>query len=144
MNLLHPFAVGGNMRLIAIIGAACIAAAIAPAHARPQASSADDAPQVVYRCEAGSQITYTNIPHPGCVVVFTYAKAAPPSADRTVPTIGRGFYTNHQGEAVLRPVRTSSGQAPPGASAQCRDGSYSFSAHHRGTCSHHGGVARWL
>jgi hypothetical protein len=30
------------------------------------------------------------------------------------------------------------------ASAQCRDGTYSFSAHRRGTCSHHGGVAAWL
>ena len=34
--------------------------------------------------------------------------------------------------------------APPGASAKCRDGSYSFSQHHSGTCSHHGGVAVWL
>src|SRR5438093_10753380 len=34
--------------------------------------------------------------------------------------------------------------APPGATAQCRDGTYSFSQHHSGTCSHHGGVARWL
>lgn len=31
-----------------------------------------------------------------------------------------------------------------GATAQCRDGSYSFSANRSGTCSHHGGVARWL
>jgi beta-lactam-binding protein with PASTA domain len=35
-------------------------------------------------------------------------------------------------------------QAPAGASAQCNDGSYSYSAHRRGTCSHHGGVAVWL
>jgi hypothetical protein len=34
--------------------------------------------------------------------------------------------------------------APPGATAQCRDGSYSYSQHHSGTCSHHGGVAQWL
>ena len=33
---------------------------------------------------------------------------------------------------------------PPGATAQCRDGTYSYSQHHSGTCSHHGGVARWL
>lgn len=26
----------------------------------------------------------------------------------------------------------------------CRDGTYSFSQHRAGTCSHHGGVARWL
>jgi hypothetical protein len=34
--------------------------------------------------------------------------------------------------------------APVGATALCRDGSYSFSQHHSGTCSYHGGVAQWL
>ncbi|MBO2462660.1 DUF3761 domain-containing protein [Actinomadura violacea] len=33
---------------------------------------------------------------------------------------------------------------PAGASAVCRDGTLSYSAHRRGTCSHHRGVARWL
>ena len=31
-----------------------------------------------------------------------------------------------------------------GASALCRDGTYSYSAHRRGTCSHHGGVETWF
>jgi hypothetical protein len=40
---------------------------------------------------------------------------------------------------------SSSGSgAPSGATAKCRDGSYSSSQHHSGTCSHHGGVATWL
>ena len=30
-----------------------------------------------------------------------------------------------------------------GATAQCSDGTYSYSQHHQGTCSHHGGVAVW-
>jgi hypothetical protein len=34
--------------------------------------------------------------------------------------------------------------APPGATARCRDGTYSYSQHRSGTCSHHGGVAAWL
>ncbi|WSY63845.1 DUF3761 domain-containing protein [Nocardia sp. NBC_00881] len=34
--------------------------------------------------------------------------------------------------------------APDGASAHCKDGTYSFSRHRAGTCSHHGGVACWL
>ena len=35
--------------------------------------------------------------------------------------------------------------APPrGATAQCRDGTYSYSQHHSGTCSYHGGVAVWV
>ncbi len=46
---------------------------------------------------------------------------------------------------VIAVPTTLVAQGPPaGATAQCRDGSYSFSASRRGTCSHHGGVARWL
>lgn len=30
-----------------------------------------------------------------------------------------------------------------GATAKCADGTLSYSAHRRGTCSHHGGVAVW-
>ena len=33
---------------------------------------------------------------------------------------------------------------PPGATALCKDGTYSYSATRSGTCSHHGGVAVWL
>ena len=40
-----------------------------------------------------------------------------------------------------RPVTPA---APLGATAICNDGSYSFSQHRSGTCSHHGGVAVWL
>jgi hypothetical protein len=53
-------------------------------------------------------------------------------------------YRNSDGTFVHSPAHTDTGTAPSGASAQCRDGSYSFSAHRRGTCSHHGGVGRWL
>ncbi len=52
-----------------------------------------------------------------------------------------GAYTNTAGNEVPSPY-----EAPPipaGASAQCRDGTYSFSQNRRGTCSHHGGVAEW-
>jgi hypothetical protein len=38
----------------------------------------------------------------------------------------------------------ASAASPPGATAVCNDGTYSFSQTHSGTCSHHGGVARWL
>jgi resuscitation-promoting factor RpfB len=53
-----------------------------------------------------------------------------------------GTYTNSKGETVKRPENCSA--TPQGATAQCRDGSYSFSQSRRGTCSHHGGVAKWL
>lgn len=56
---------------------------------------------------------------------------------------GRG-YRNAFGEWVRSPTRTADGVAPPGATAECSDGSFSFSNTRRGTCSSHGGVARWL
>ena len=55
-----------------------------------------------------------------------------------------GHYRNVDGAVLHSPAHTDTGAAPAGASARCRDGSFSFSAHRRGTCSHHGGVARWL
>jgi|SRR5882672_3186648 len=51
-------------------------------------------------------------------------------------------YTNSVGHRVQSP--TKSNTVPAGATAQCRDGSYSFSQTRRGTCSHHGGVSKWL
>lgn len=51
-------------------------------------------------------------------------------------------YTNSRGNRVQSPTRYES--APTGATALCRDGTYSFSQSRRGTCSHHGGVAKWL
>lgn len=47
------------------------------------------------------------------------------------------------GDSPSATTKINSG-APAGATALCRDGTYSFSAHRSGTCSHHGGVARWL
>jgi hypothetical protein len=38
----------------------------------------------------------------------------------------------------------STGGVPVGATARCRDGAYSFSEHHSGTCSNHHGVAEWI
>jgi len=66
------------------------------------------------------------------------ASATPTPAQTTPPS----FYTNKDGQRVQSP--TYSETVPPGATAQCRDGTYSFSQNHRGTCSHHGGVAKWL
>lgn len=51
------------------------------------------------------------------------------------------YYTNLRGHRVQSPTRYSS--RPAGATALCRDGTYSFSQSRRGTCSHHGGVAVW-
>ena len=52
------------------------------------------------------------------------------------------YYYNSKGEKVQSPTYYKS--PPSGATAECRDGTYSFSRSRRGTCSHHGGVKRWL
>jgi len=49
---------------------------------------------------------------------------------------------NVSGNCVLRPVVAA--VAPAGASARCKDGTYSSSQHRSGTCSKHGGVQDWL
>lgn len=54
------------------------------------------------------------------------------------------YYTNVDGNQVHSPAYTEDNSVPAGASARCRDGTYSFSQNRRGTCSHHGGVATWL
>jgi hypothetical protein len=84
----------------------------------------------------------------------TYADAKeappPPNAKVTEPKAKQpneadlkehGHYVNKDGITVHSPAHSKSGAAPNGASAQCRDGTYSFSQHRSGTCSHHGGVA---
>jgi|ERR1017187_4601308 hypothetical protein len=66
------------------------------------------------------------------------AQSAPPpqlSNDR--------HYTNSDGQQVHSPAYSPDG-VRAGATAVCRDGTYSFSQHRSGTCSHHGGVAKWL
>jgi Protein of unknown function (DUF3761) len=86
-------------------------------------------------------------------ILFTSLVAQTPQPSPTQPTphqqqksqpkcTDKGTYLNSKGETVKRPENCSA--APQGATAQCRDGSYSFSQSRRGTCSHHGGVAKWL
>lgn len=54
------------------------------------------------------------------------------------------YYTNVDGNQVHSPAYADTSCEAAGASAECRDGTCSFSQNRRGTCSHHGGVARWL
>lgn len=52
------------------------------------------------------------------------------------------YHVNAQGEVVQSPVFSLS--VPDNATAQCRDGRYSFSNAYSGHCTGHGGVAKWL
>jgi hypothetical protein len=65
-----------------------------------------------------------------------------PAEARAPATCGADSYVISRGHCVHRPMKAS--KAPPGATARCRDGTYSFSESRRGTCSWHGGVAEWL
>ncbi|WP_214503904.1 DUF3761 domain-containing protein [Rhodococcoides kroppenstedtii] len=85
---------------------------------------------------------YTPAPAP----VYTPAPE-PPSSSSSGGGYGGGScggdsYINSAGNCVQSPMSAPS--APAGASAQCNDGTYSFSQSRRGTCSGHGGVATWL
>ncbi len=63
-------------------------------------------------------------------------------SDGSGSSCGSDSYVNSDGQCVHDPVQAPS--APSGATARCEDGTYSFSKHHSGTCSGHGGVAEWL
>jgi hypothetical protein len=72
---------------------------------------------------------------------------APKAAAKTTAThapaaCGGDYYVNSDGNCIHRPAQADS--APSGATAKCKDGTYSFSAHRSGTCSGHQGVAAWL
>lgn len=106
-------------------------------------------PAAVQETQAAVQIPDT---HPATVATPVTKPAAAQSA--TVPAVTNAsansqlsndnYYTNVDGNQVHSPAYAPSGCAAVGATAECRDGTCSFSQHHSGTCSHHGGVASWL
>ncbi|MGH3547722.1 MAG: DUF3761 domain-containing protein, partial [Pseudonocardiaceae bacterium] len=83
-------------------------------------------------------------PPPAQVPAPRIGAVVPPSAG-SVQESGScdgDYYRNSDGKCVHRPQAAAA--APAGATARCSDGQYSFSQHHKGTCSGHGGVAQWL
>jgi hypothetical protein len=94
----------------------------------PQVEAATTVQERVYTTPTATPIRITPTPK---VVIPTQ-----------VPLSNNNYYTNTAGNEVHSPVYADS--VPIGASAICRDGTYSFSQNRRGTCSHHGGVATWL
>ena len=79
------------------------------------------------------------------------AQSAPPRSARNAPVANPQDLPAQdipapQGRTVpmARSPRQSNAPATAAPMAKCRDGSVSYSAHHSGTCSGHGGVAQWL
>ena len=77
------------------------------------------------------------VPVSGLTIVPIYTQTS-----ANLPTI-RPLPTNTT-VYIPPPEQPTQSSRPAGATAICNDGTYSFSAHRRGTCSHHGGVAQWL
>jgi hypothetical protein len=79
----------------------------------------------------------------GGTVAAAPAQASVSAAvDAIAPSCARGEYLNSRGFCISGPVQSQ--RKPAGATAQCRDKTWSFSQSRRGTCSWHGGVLRWL
>ncbi len=72
----------------------------------------------------------------------SYAREPAPVNENQL--IEHRHYKNRGGVDVHSPAHSKDGMPPDGATAKCRDNTYSFSRSHRGTCSRHGGVMAWL
>ena len=74
--------------------------------------------------------------HGGVAEWLSTAKATKSKSSKTSKTEAKAAAT----ETAAAPA----GPAPAGATAACKDGSYSTSSSHRGACKGHGGVSDWL
>ncbi|HSW88828.1 MAG TPA: DUF3761 domain-containing protein [Candidatus Saccharimonadales bacterium] len=70
-------------------------------------------------------------------------QSSQPTATQDQGLSNNNYYTNSSGNTVHSPAYSNGGSVPAGATAQCKDGIYSFSQHRSGTCSGHGGVSQW-
>ena len=93
-------------------------------------------PRIGVLCVTGTITDYHGRPE---IVLHSRSDWSSPQAKLS----NDNHYTNVDGQSIHSPAY-SSGGIPAGATAQCADGTYSFSQHRQGTCSHHGGVGKWL
>ena len=146
------------------------AAAASPAAAAPAAAPASTAPAssgAPATCKDGTTTTATgrgacsghggvqkpskSKPAAGAAAPAVAASTAPaaasaaPAAAPAAPAAGTAMTAAKSSTASKSaPTATAGNTDPTGATAKCKDGTYSKSQHHSGTCSSHGGVAEWL
>ena len=118
------------------------ASSAAPATASAPAGGAAAA-NATFQCKDGTYSTAKTSQgacsrHGGVDHALTAAPAAAPTAAAPAATAGGATAASGKAPTVARP-----GDAPANATAKCRDGTYSASQQHSGSCSHHGGVAEW-
>ena len=65
--------------------------------------------------------------------------AAPAAAPAPAPAAAAS-----KAAPAAKSAATTGNTDPTGATAKCKDGTYSKSKQHKGSCSHHGGVAEFL
>lgn len=65
-------------------------------------------------------------------------------APATAPIAHSSMGSQPVAAAATAGAPVASSATPTGATAKCKDGSFSMSKHHSGSCSHHGGVAQFL
>ena len=129
-------------KVLAIVGCVLLFVGIASASLSSSSSSSAQPAAVVL---SQQQTLPTASQAPQTVSQPVQGQYYDQQSQQTAPTLSNdNYYTNSSGNSVHSPAYTDTGTAPSGASAQCGDGSYSFSQHHSGTCSHHGGVIQWL
>ena len=141
---------GTRWGLIGGVGVASVLAlaAISNSQFAADTQTQPQAPTVVEAVATSSDSHETMLPSQE-MATSTFAKhvkdkhaTSTPSAETDLSN--NRSYTNVSGQRVYAPAYDLDGDVPAGASARCGDGTYSFSQHHRGTCSHHGGVSQWL
>jgi hypothetical protein len=142
-------------KALVVIAAAVTVAACGPAQSRPSVTSDEhtavvttSAPSIPSAAPTPSAVPATTaLPAPPVVQTLPTQPPAPATTrnttaqNNTTGSCGSDYYRNSDGVCVHRPA--SGPGAPAGATARCNDGSYSYSTHRSGTCSHHGGVAVW-
>jgi hypothetical protein len=69
---------------------------------------------------------------------------AAPAAAAPAPAAPAATAAKSSTATKSAPTAKAGNTDPTGATAKCKDGTYSKSAHRSGTCSSHGGVAEWL
>jgi uncharacterized protein DUF3761 len=79
--------------------------------------------------------------HGGVAAGAAPAPSTPPPATRAPATPAPSAPTLPPRTPASPRTREPAAGQP---TARCKDGSMSYSKHHSGTCSHHGGVAQWL
>jgi hypothetical protein len=135
----------GLVATIAVLGISSVASYYAgathPLVARPQTSSVDEQVKGAEAPTLTPTATLAPTTTPTATLIPTRIYIAP-TTPYIPPTQEPASQTN--GNQVHSPTNSTYGSVPSGATAQCADGTYSFSQHHSGTCSHHGGVAQWL